>query len=275
MTAAEHAAPVFSNLDEIARRVTSVHRIGLFLDFDGTLSTIVPIPKDAKLDPGIRSVLKSLIARPDFSVSIVSGRALADVRERAGLSKVIYVGNHGLEIESDTICFREPQAEALRRDLRRLSLQLKLALSETDGLEVEDKGLTLSVHYRRVNEHLHDWVRTVASGTVDRFPEFQAREGKMVLEVKPRVSWHKGYAIKWIAREILPANSLSIYIGDDVTDEDAFAAIPEGITIRVGEAAETHARYFLSDVRAVGQFLEWLDNAKPHESLANSQRAGR
>lgn len=270
-----HSAEVFSNLEEIERRVASSARIALFLDFDGTLSKIVPTPGDAELDPKIRSILKSLIARSDFNVSIVSGRALADVRQRACLTNVIYVGNHGLEIESDSICFREPEAEALRRELRCLSLQLKLALSDTDGLEIEDKGLTLSVHYRRVTEHLQDWVRRVAFGTVDRFPAFHCREGKMVLEVKPQVNWHKGYAVKWIAREILPASSLPIYIGDDVTDEDAFAALPDGITIRVGEAAETHAQYSLSDVHAVGQFLHWLDLAKPHASLANTQRVGR
>jgi trehalose 6-phosphate phosphatase len=197
------------------------------------------------------------------------------VRKRAGLTNIIYVGNHGLEIESDSICFREPEAEALRREVRCLSLQLKLALSDTDGLEIEDKGLTLSVHFRRVNEHLHDWVRNVTRSTVERFPAFHYREGKMVLEVKPQVNWHKGHAIKWIAREILPSSSLSIYIGDDVTDEDAFAAVPEGITIRVGETAETHAQYLLSDVFAVGQFLHWLDRAKPHAPIADSQRAGR
>ncbi|MBV9766414.1 MAG: trehalose-phosphatase, partial [Acidobacteriaceae bacterium] len=128
-----HPAPVFSSLDEIERRVTSGAQIALFLDFDGTLSKIVPHPTDAELDPHIRSMLKVLTARPDFTVAVVSGRALKDVRQRVGLTDVIYVGNHGLEIESDSICFREPEAETLRRELRSLSLQLKLALCDTDG----------------------------------------------------------------------------------------------------------------------------------------------
>ena len=278
MRTAEHIhqpVALLDQLESLEPRVASSARIALFLDFDGTLSAIVPNPKDAKLDSRIRSRLNTLIGRPDFSVAIVSGRALSDVRERVGLTKVIYVGNHGLEIESDSICFREPQAEALRRELRRLSLQLKLALSDTDGLEIEDKGLTLSVHFRRVTEALHDWVRQVAFSTVERFHLFTCREGKMVVEVKPQVDWHKGHAIRWIAREILRASALPIYIGDDVTDEDAFAAIPEGISIRVGEPAETHAHYLLSDIDAVGQFLHWLDRVKPHASFANSQRAGR
>jgi trehalose-phosphatase len=265
---------LLDNLEVIEERIASASRVSLFLDFDGTISGIVVNPGDAKLDPEIRSILKTLCARWDFDVSIVSGRALADVRERAGLSNVIYAGNHGLEIQSDTIRFREPQAEALRRELRCVLLQLKLALSDTDGVEIEDKALTLSVHFRRVSEHLRDWVRNVTHSTVSRSRSFSCREGKMVLEVRPQITWNKGHAVKWIAREVLPAGSVPIYIGDDVTDEDGFAAIPEGITIRVGGPTETEAQYLLPDVPAVGQFLTWLNHAKPN-ALANSQRAGR
>jgi trehalose-phosphatase len=265
---------LLANLDGIEERIASATRVSLFLDFDGTLAGIVANPGEAKLDPQIRSIVKALSERWDFDISIISGRALADVRERAGLSNVIYAGNHGLEIESDTVRFREPQAEALRRELRCVLLQLKLALSDTDGIEIEDKGLTLSVHFRRVSEHLRDWVRNVTHSTVGRSRSFSCREGKMVLEVRPQVTWNKGHAVKWIAREVLPAGSVPIYIGDDITDEDGFAAIPEGITIRVGGATETEARYSLPDVPAVGQFLTWLNHAKPN-ALANSQRAGR
>jgi trehalose 6-phosphate phosphatase len=265
---------LLDNLEVIEERISSANRVSLFLDFDGTISGIVVNPGDAKLDPEIRSILKTLCARWDFDVSIISGRALSDVRERAGLSNVIYAGNHGLEIQSDTIRFREPQAEALRRELRCVLLQLKLALSDTDGVEIEDKALTLSVHFRRVSEHLRDWVRNVTHSTVSRSRSFSCREGKMVLEVRPQITWNKGHAVKWIAREVLPAGSVPIYIGDDVTDEDGFAAIPEGITIRVGGPTETEAQYLLPDVPAVGQFLTWLNHAKPN-ALANSQRAGR
>ena len=265
---------LLDNLKVVEQRIAPATRVSLFLDFDGTISPIVVNPGDAKLDPEIRSILKMLSERWDFDVSIISGRALADVRARAGLSNVIYAGNHGLEIQSDTVRFREPRAEALRRELRCVSLQLKLAVSDTDGVEIEDKDLTLSVHFRRASEHLREWVRNVVHSTVARSRSFSCREGKMVLEVRPQITWNKGHAIKWIAREVLPAGSVPIYIGDDVTDEDGFAAIPEGITIKVGGAAETEAQYLLPDVASVGQFLTWLNQAKPN-ALANSQRAGR
>lgn len=278
MSAAAHipqTLPILENLDGIEHRITSTAHIGLFLDFDGTLSPIVPVPQDAALAPDIRSRLEPLAARQDFTIAVVSGRALADLRARVGLHKVIYIGNHGLEIESDSIRFREPQAEALRRELRSLALQLKLALCDTEGLEVEDKGLSLSVHFRRVAEELRDWVRNVTCGTVSRSRSFRCREGKMVLEVFPQIDWNKGRAVKWVAREVLPFSATRIYIGDDVTDEHAFVAISEGITIRVGDLSDTAAQYSLPDVQSVGVFLKWLDHTKPNASRANSQRAGK
>ncbi len=276
-TAAEvhHLLPLFDHLTEIEERVVAAAQVAVFLDFDGTISDIVQIPSDAVVEKDIRSTLTRLAGRPDFTVSVVSGRALTDVRERTGLGHIIYVGNHGLEIGGDNTSFREPRAESLRRELRSLSLQLKLALSETDGLEIEDKGLTVSVHFRRVNEHLHDWVRSITFSTVARSRSFMCREGKMVLEVRPQIEWHKGYAVRWILSEIAPYGTLPLYIGDDLTDEDAFGVIPEGITIRVGGSCDSKAQYFVPDVEAVGQFLQWLDHAKPNASIANTQRAGR
>ena len=271
----KHPIALLRSLDALEERVAAADHIGLFLDFDGTISRIVDKPSDAEIEPGIRNVLATLVARRDFTIAIVSGRALGDLRERARMSNVIYVGNQGLDIESDSVRFREPKAEALRRELRGLALQLKLALSDTDGLEIEDKGLTVAVHFRRVNEQLHDWVRRVTNNTVARSRSFRSQEGKLVLDVQPQIEWNRGRAIKWIASEILPPASLPIYIGDDVIDEDAFAAIPEGITIKVGEPKNTAAQYWLPDVPAVGQVLECLDHAKPHASLAISQRAGR
>jgi trehalose-phosphatase len=267
--------PLLSHLEEIEPAVLAADFVSLFLDFDGTLSLIVANPGEAELDTGIRAILQEMAARPDFSISLVSGRSLEDLRQRAALENVIYAGNHGLEIEGGEVRFRQPEAEALRRELRCMTLQLKLALSETEGLEIEDKGLTLSVHFRKVIEHLHDWVRSVTYSTVNRSRSFTCNEGKMVLEVKPQVTWNKGYAVKWIANEVLPASALAIYIGDDTTDEDGFVALPQGITIRVGESAQTAARYVVPDVPAVRQFLNWLNHVKPNASISNSERTGR
>lgn len=276
-TAQSGRSPValLRKLETLEERVAAAPHIVLFLDFDGAISPPAANPKDAVIDPEIRSILSALTARRDFTVALVSGRAVSDLRERAGLRDVIWVGNHGLEVESDSIRFREPKAEALRRELRSLCLQLKLALSDTEGLEVEDKGLTLSVHFRRVIEHLHDWVRNVTASTVGRSRSFRCREGKLVLHVQPQIGWNKGRVVQWITSKVSPPGALPIYIGADASDEDAFAAIPQGITIKVGESTTSEAQYSLPDVAAVGQVLQSLDRAKPHASVAITQRAGR
>ena len=214
----------FDLLDE---RVSQAFHIGLFTDFDGTLSPIVPVPADAELDPKIRPLLRELAGKPDVSVGIVSGRALSDLRARTVINGLIYVGNHGLEIEA--------------------------------------------------GDDMQPWIRERALEIAQKYASFVAREGRKVVEIRPRLEWDKGHAIKWLLKEVLPASTLPIYIGDDVTDEDAFAAIPQGITIRVGgvPATGTQAQYLLPDVDSVAHFLSWLNHAKPNASAANAQRVGK
>ncbi|MBV9267235.1 MAG: trehalose-phosphatase [Acidobacteriaceae bacterium] len=270
----ETAAPIFDP-SNIEPRIAAARRIALFLDFDGTISPIVPVPSEAEIDPAIVPVLRRLASRDEIALTIASGRALDDVRRRVPIPQAMYVGNHGLEIEAGEQHFRHPEAEALRPELKCVALQLQLALSDIEGVEIEHKGITLSVHYRRVNEPLHEWIRHSVLETIERFHSFAPHTGKKVVEVRPAVDWNKGHAVRWICREVLPASALPIYIGDDATDEDAFAAIPEGITIRVGDPAHTNAQYLVRDVPAVGEFLNWLDLAKPHGAIARHHWSGQ
>ncbi len=263
--------------DVLKEPVVHASHISLLTDFDGTISPIVAVPGDAQLDPEIRPLLKQIATQPDFSVGVISGRALEDLRSRTDIDELIYVGNHGLEIEAGKVRFRNPEAEALRRELKCVFLQLKLVLDAAEGVEIEDKGLTLSVHYRRVNEDMQDWVREKALETAGKYRSFTTRQGKKVVEIRPGLEWDKGHAIKWLLKEVLPPGTLPIYIGDDATDEDAFAAIPQGITIRVGGVPTegTMAHYLLPDVRTVAHFLSWLNHARSNASTANAKRVGK
>ena len=269
---ARHPQPLDVKPENWQQRVRSASSIGLFLDFDGTVSPIAETPLLAEIDPEIREIIGHLAAREDVHVSIVSGRSIDDVRTRAGVAGVIYAGNHGLEIESDTVCFREPQAESLRLELRALILQLELALSGTDGTLIEQKGLSASVHYRQVNEALREWVRHTVQQTVERSRSFSCRDGKMVVEVRPAIDWHKGHAVQWILERVLPPCALPIYIGDDATDEDAFFLLADGITIRVGEAAESYAAYSAPDLDAVRNFLSKLGELRSNAEKGAQER---
>lgn len=92
-----------------------------------------------------------------------------------------------------------------------------------------------------------------------------------MVEARPRLDVDESTAVRYLVREVLPADALLIYIGDDVSDEDPFAAIPDGITIRVGEAVGTRARYVLADVPAVAQFPGWLAQITRNGSIANTR----
>jgi trehalose 6-phosphate phosphatase len=258
-----------ARLAEIREQVREAGALSLFLDFDGTLAPIVNDPDDARLDPEVRSRLAALSARDDTLVAIISGRALDDLRARVGIAGAIYAGNHGLEIsgpeiDGKPVCFVEPCAVARREPLRRICDNLTATLAHIPGARVENKVLTASVHYRQAAageaHHITEIVqRELAhSSALSHVNHFRVNHGKLVLEIVPRTDWHKGAAVGWINTRLAMPGARSIYIGDDRTDEDAFARMTDEITIRVGRSAGTSARYFVKDPARVHAFLEWL-----------------
>lgn len=257
------AAPLFEHLDEILLQLrAAAARLALFLDFDGTLVPFASHPDDVQLSPPISRVLKAAASIPGVLVGIISGRELADVRDRVGLPELIYAGNHGLEIRGPGLEFRHPTAEAAREILRRISDELQVLLGSVAGVLVENKGLTASVHVRLVADHAREHVRRIVDGVVDsRADTFVRTDGQLVYEVRPRAEWNKGSAVRWILDRVAAASSRAVYIGDDRTDEDAFAALPGGITIKVGRST-TLARYQIAGCEDVLRFLQrWVDEA--------------
>lgn len=266
--------PLFDHLSDIEFLLRERRRVLLFLDFDGTLTPIVDFPNEAVMLPETRVTLKRLSEIGTFSITIVSGRALNDVRERVGMANLIYAGNHGLEICGEGLHFVEPEAVQRIKILGELSRRLRERLQHIPGVEVENKILTTSVHFRRVERGSLDEIRKAVREQL-AFSEriFRVTRGLQVIEVRPRVDWNKGTAVRWIQKVIGGANTLSLYVGDDATDEDAFAALPEGITVRVGCAKGTAARYYVDDQNSVTPFLSWLGQADVREVASNpSQR---
>jgi trehalose 6-phosphate phosphatase len=256
-------------LAEIRERVRGASALSLFLDFDGTLAPIVNDPADACLEPDVRRRLTALAARDDTLLAIVSGRALTDLRMRVGIASAIYVGNHGLEIsgpeiggpeiDGKPVSFVEPCALARQEPLRRICDNLAATLAHIPGALVENKVLTASVHYRMAAAgEVHHITEIVHREMTRSLKHFHVNHGKMVLEIVPRTDWHKGTAVGWINTRLAMPGARSIYIGDDRTDEDAFACMTDEITIRVGRPAGTSARYYVKDPARVHAFLDWL-----------------
>jgi trehalose 6-phosphate phosphatase len=236
----------------------------LLFDYDGTLAPIVPRPDLAVLPSETRDLLTSLGSCNRYILGVISGRSLADVRERVGVPNIIYAGNHGLEIEGPGIRFLHPQAEALKTVLDQVYEQLCPQIADYPGVIVEHKGLTLSVHYRLTPEDLVGQVssafRTIVSSFNDATP-VKITWGKKVLEVRPDVPWDKGRAIAKL-RETFPQATLTMFFGDDLTDEDGFNVVQEagGIAVFVGPARQpTRALYRVDSPQEVAETLRLMD----------------
>jgi trehalose 6-phosphate phosphatase len=251
--------PLFDHLSNIESLLRASRRVLLFLDFDGTLSPIAEVPDQASLPAETRILLRRLSQTTWCSVVIVSGRALGDIRERVGLANLTYAGNHGLEIGGDGLRFVEPESVRRIQMLGKLSRRLRERLHDIPGVEIENKLLTASVHFRRARRGSSEEIRKAVHAEValsDRI--FRVTRGLQVFEIRPSVDWNKGTAVRWVQEAKGTAKTLSFYLGDDSTDEDAFRALPDGITIRVGQVKSTAARYYLPRQSRVMHFLAWL-----------------
>jgi len=250
----------------IAKQLRDARHILLLADYDGTLTPIVERPELANLSQDTRQLLQSLARHPRFTIGIISGRALADLKNKVNISGIIYAGNHGLEIEGPGVSFVNPLARELRPILRIMHYVLSRALGTIRGVLVEDKGLSLSVHYRLVERHKVREVENILQrviGGAQAAGKAKIAYGKKVYEVRPAVAWDKGKAIKLLMKRYGKGGRKSglslMYFGDDLTDEDGFRVIENygnGISVLVGEPERySAARYFLKSPAEVAAFL--------------------
>ena len=254
------------------KRALEKKYIYLFLDFDGTLTRIRKRPGSVKLSKATKSVLKDLASQKKISIAIISGRSLKDARRMVGLKSLIYAGNHGLEAEGPGLKHAVPEALRAKKAIKEISAKLKKQLKALRGVIVEDKGLTLSVHYRmvpagKVKEAEKIFKKVVlahkSSGKV------VVTSGKKVWEVRPPVKWNKGKAAAHLLKrkkKTLKKGVASFYVGDDITDEDAFRILRKSsYTVKVGKKASS-AKYYVYNIKEVGDFLKKLLAVKRKES---------
>lgn len=249
--------------------------IFLFLDYDGTLTPIVKSPDKAVIAGKTRDALRKLSKNPRVKLAIISGRALKDIRNKIGLDGIIYVGNHGLEIGGPKIKFKALVSLGYAMALRKIKNGLKKKLSGIKGAIVEDKGLTISVHYRLVNAKDAWLVKTIFHEVLAHYivsNKIKIRSGKKVLEIRPYLKWDKGKAVLWLLarrRFILSEEScVPVYIGDDATDEDAFEVLRDrGLTVFVGEKKKSLAEYYLRNTKEVADFLGMILKIKQNDGI--------
>lgn len=258
---------------EVEERVRAAREIALFLDFDGTLAAIAPHPGEARLDGSVRETLARLSRKRHIVTTIISGRALEDLRARVGLPRIVYAGNHGLEIDGGELHYVDPVAAAARDELRRVTDRLAWELRTLAGVLVEYKGLATAIHFRTAARADVPWIERSVRHAVERAAVgLRLVSGKEIWEILPRTNWHKGLAVRWILARVGGEGTLCVYFGDDRTDEDAFRALPEAITIRVGRDAGTLAKYQVSGPAAVHEFLHRLEWHEPPLAVSGAGR---
>ncbi len=236
----------------------------LFCDYDGTLVPLVSHPGLASLPAQRRSRLAEIGSF--VPLTIVSGRSLEDLCERVGIDGLGYIGNHGYEMRLGDRRWTHPGVRECAAAMALLRADVARRVREYPDAWIEDKGLTFSVHFRLAacgdRKAVFREVARLARGYEQ---QIELRRGKMVVDIRPRLSWGKGQGVlQMVAWREQRRVSPIVYIGDDDTDEDAFrdlAADPNATTIVVGNRRHSLAKRRLPDVGAVWTYLGDLRRA--------------
>jgi trehalose 6-phosphate phosphatase len=250
---------------EILSQVRDCGACVVATDFDGTLVELADCPAEVVMAPRARAVLGRLIARPQVTVALASGRVLSELEALTALPRAILVGNHGFEVRvPGQPVFYEHVAGDIRVS-RVLLIGLRHHLSHIPGLWIEDKGPILAVHLRRVSPDdaaaavaiVHDAVSPYRSS-------FHVVAGRQVLELRPNRAITKGSALRAsLSEHGVAGDAMWWYFGDDIADEEVFESLPSGsVTVHVGgHRTDSAARFVVDGPAAVLDALDRLDEA--------------
>jgi trehalose 6-phosphate phosphatase len=252
------------------------YRVGIITDMDGTLAPIVPHPDDARPIPESRTALAQLHDVVAL-VAAVSGRAADDVRSKVDLPQLVYAGNHGLErwendenLPEGGRVVASPQAQPYIEALQAIKAQV--SADGHEGVWVEDKRVTLSIHYRahaNPTQFRADYLPIITRMVEDA--GLKLFEGRMIFEVRPPLDIHKGTIFEALISEY--KLDAACFIGDDVTDADAFRvarrlreagacdAIAIGVESEKGDTPTdvlNDADMMTNSVQDVAKFLHWI-----------------
>jgi trehalose-phosphatase len=253
--------------EDVERRLRG-RELAVFLDYDGTLSPIVERPEDAVLSAATRDALRRLAGR--FPVTIVSGRGREDVADKVAIDSLVYAGSHGFDIAGPPTPtggpIRHQVGEGVPQRIEEASARLEEALAGIPGARVEPKRFAVAVHFRQSPEEAVPRVEAAVDRVASALPGLRKTHGKKIFELRPDLEWDKGHALLWVLEALgLDRPGVApLYVGDDVTDEDAFRELnrrfgDRALGVLVAEEPRaSEARFRLRDPEEVRRFLERL-----------------
>ena len=239
-------------------------------DFDGTLASFDVDPSAPRLDDDTRHVLETLASRDGVTVGLVSGRRVDDLARRTQLPSNVYLaGLHGMEIRHADHAWHHPDLVDSHELIDRVTDAMNAAFGNVPGVRLEHKGVSLTVHVRAVDatrrkDILHTAIE-VARPWLDS-DELKVLDASEAVELLPNIAWNKGDAVRWIVDDVethARQKAWCIFFGDDVTDEEAFRAVGDGLTVVVGQRPSL-ARLRLNSPADVAAVLLGVTNRNGH-----------
>ncbi len=199
-----------------------------------------------------------MIRTKRFQVSIVSGRSLKSLKKKIGIKNIFYAGNHGFEVSGPNFSWKLACVEAVEKEMPQIARALEKA-GAIPGVYLEEKKIALSIHFRRMPlrffPRLKKEIKKAAKPFMDK-RLVKINRGKKIFEVRPNLSWDKGRVVQFLIKKLQLEQSLNIFVGDDTTDEDAFAVLAgKNFGIKVGLLKKSKARYGLRNIEEVRKFL--------------------
>ncbi|MGH3719742.1 MAG: trehalose-phosphatase [Pseudonocardiaceae bacterium] len=276
------SVPIISELPHALRdsrrftRCLAGRRPAVFLDYDGTLTPIVDRPEDAVISERMRDAVRRLAERA--TVCVVSGRDRSVVAEWMDVAGLVIAGSHGFDMGNDRDGpFHRDAVADVEGLLSTVTDRLRTEVEPVQGAVVEPKRFSVAVHYRLVAPRERQYVEAVVDTLLADYPDqLKVTPGKMVYEIQPKVDWNKGKAVQYLCRALHVDGEefVPLYLGDDITDEDAFRALKEpsheplqcnGIGVVVADLGDpeqagrtTAADFVLESTGEVWRFLDTL-----------------
>ena len=261
---------LFEHLDEILD-FKEDNKTAIITDIDGTISRIVPTPVEAEVEEYMKDTINNLAKKFKFT-GVMTGRSIENALDMIGNKNLIYIGNHGLEELKDGKVYIDPEVEEFIPVIKEVGESIKQKLSNYDCILFQDKELSYTVHYRLCDDG--EKIRKIALDAIGEIKDsnlLKIGEGRKVIEIRPPVGHNKGT----ILQNLILDNNIKkiIYLGDDITDTDAFIKLNElneqekvmaisvvVISKETPEYVKKSASYYVKSVDEIQKFFEWLSN---------------